>query len=129
MCAGVVVVQIDVRGLDRELAAVRHGVAGVDHEVHDHLLDLSRIGIDAAQLRIGSLVLSSMSSPISRRSMLLHAGDHGVQVEDLGLQHLPAAEREQLPGERGGPVACLHDLIDRSPVRILRTQAVSSSWP
>ena len=28
----------------RQLAAVRHRVAGVDREVHDDLLDLPRIG-------------------------------------------------------------------------------------
>ena len=49
MCARVVVVQIDVRGLDGQLAAVRHGVARVDREVHEDLLDLPGIGLDVPE--------------------------------------------------------------------------------
>ena len=33
----------DVRGADRELAAARHGVAGIDREVHHHLLELVHV--------------------------------------------------------------------------------------
>ena len=41
-----------VLGLDEELAAVRHRVAGVDGEVEQHLLDLTRIGFDLTE-RLG----------------------------------------------------------------------------
>ena len=41
-----------------------------------------------------------MSSPIRRRSIGSMSRDDVVQVEHLGLEHLPAAEREQLAGER-----------------------------
>ena len=33
-------------GLDGELAAVRHGIAGVHHHVHDDLLEASGVGLD-----------------------------------------------------------------------------------
>ena len=38
------------RGLQGEEAAARHGVAGVDREVHDHLLQLAGIGEDGADV-------------------------------------------------------------------------------
>ena len=51
MGAGVVRVERDVGGLDGQLSAVRHGVAGIDRQVHDDLLDLSGIGFDRADVR------------------------------------------------------------------------------
>ena len=51
MRSGVVRVQLDVGGLDGQLAALRHRVAGVDRQVHDDLLDLAGIGFDRAELR------------------------------------------------------------------------------
>ena len=49
MEAGVVVVELDVGGLDGQFAAVGHGIAGVDGQVHDDLLDLAGIGLDRAR--------------------------------------------------------------------------------
>jgi len=46
-----VFVKGDVGGLDGELTALRHGVAGVHGDVHDDLVDLARIGADRAQRR------------------------------------------------------------------------------
>jgi hypothetical protein len=53
MKAGVVFVERDVGGLDGKLAPGGHGVAGVDGEVHDDLLDLSGIGADRPEIRAG----------------------------------------------------------------------------
>ena len=50
MLAGVGFVQFHVGGFEGELAAVRHGVAGIEGEVHDDLLDLPGIGFDRAQI-------------------------------------------------------------------------------
>src|SRR5262245_9251825 len=46
--AHVVVVEVHVRGLDSELAAAQHGVLSVDDEIHEHLLELTRIREDRA---------------------------------------------------------------------------------
>jgi hypothetical protein len=48
-----VFVELGVRGLDRELAARWHGVTGVDHKVHDDLLDVARVDHHAAEVRTG----------------------------------------------------------------------------
>ena len=45
-------IQRDVGRLDRELAPVGHGVAGVHRQVHDDLLDLGRIGFHPSERRI-----------------------------------------------------------------------------
>ena len=93
---------------------LRHGVAGVDHQVHQHLLDLARDRRSRWPRSGRSIRRRSMSSPISRCSIVLRLRDQRVQVEHLRLQHLPAAEGQQLPGQRGGALAGLHDLLDAS---------------
>jgi hypothetical protein len=37
-------------GLDNQLAAIGHGVAGVNREIHDHLFHLTRIRLHPADL-------------------------------------------------------------------------------
>src|SRR5262249_31372299 len=49
--ARVALVELDVRGLDGERAAAGHRVARVDREVHDHLLDVAGVRLDAAEAR------------------------------------------------------------------------------
>ena len=51
----VVLVEIEVFDLDAELAAVGHGVAGVDAEVHQHLMNLRRVAENRPHI-IGRLV-------------------------------------------------------------------------
>ena len=53
----------------RSAPAVGHGVAGVEDQVHEHLLDLAGVGVDPAQVQVEA-VATSTSSPITRRSML-----------------------------------------------------------
>jgi hypothetical protein len=96
---------------DGEPAAVGHGVAGVDGEVHEDLLDLARVGLDAAELGIelgGQLHVLADGAP----QELVDARHRGVEVEDLGLQHLPAREGQELAGERRGLLAGRHDLVE-----------------
>ena len=50
--AGVGGVDLGVLGADRQRAALGHGVPRVDDEVDDDLLDLSRVGADAAERRV-----------------------------------------------------------------------------
>ena len=47
----VVLVDPEVLGLDLQPAARRHGVARVDRQVDEHLLDLSGVGHDSRQAR------------------------------------------------------------------------------
>ena len=45
---------IDVGGFQRQPAAIGHGVAGVDDDVHDRLLHLHRIDADLPQVALRS---------------------------------------------------------------------------
>ncbi len=53
MLAGVSLIELGVRGFQSQLAAVGHGVAGIQGEVHDDLLDLPGIGFHRAQVTGG----------------------------------------------------------------------------
>ena len=83
-----------------ELAAVGHRVARVDRQVHDHLLDLAGVGADPAQARAPSARTSSMSSPISRAASPPCRATTSLRSSDARLQHLLAAEGQQLAGQR-----------------------------
>ena len=92
----------DVAGIDGQRAAAGHGVAGVDREVHQHLLQLARVGQDRPQVtgERGDQLDVLAEGPAQH---FLHCGDDGVEVEYPWLYHLPAGEGEQLAGEAGRP--------------------------
>ena len=118
--ARVLLVEVDVGGLDREPAAVRHRVARVGREVEDHALDLRAVRLDRGeagrQPHADADVVAD--DPAHHR---LHAGDDLVQVEHARVQHLAAAEREQLAGERRRLLGRVGDLADL--VAVLRVGA------
>ena len=64
-------VEIGVGGFDRQLAAFRHGVAGVDRNVEDRVLELLRIGVDGPQSAAAtvSIWICSPSVDCSRSDM------------------------------------------------------------
>src|SRR5262249_12456614 len=96
MVRSVLLIELDVRNLESKPASVRHCVARIDREIHDHLLDLSGISLypssggleDRAQLYV-------FSDDAAQHS--LHLQDDRVEIEDLGLQNLLATERKELP--------------------------------
>ena len=83
-----------------ELAAVRHRIARVDDEVHEHLLELAGVGHDGARWRRG-VDTSAMSSPIRRCSIVLDARTRSLR-SITSLSFWRAAEREELRGQAGG---------------------------
>jgi len=44
-------VELDIAGLYPQMAALSHGIARVQREVQNHLLDLSRVGLHGSQRR------------------------------------------------------------------------------
>ena len=114
-------VDLDVRGLDRQRAAVGHRVAGVGREVEDHALDLRPVGLDGREVgrELDPDADVVADDPVQHR---LHAGDDLVEVDDLRVQDLAAAEREQLPGERGGLPGGARDLRHLLGVAVARQQ-------
>ena len=98
MSAREVFVERDVGGLDGQFAALRHGVAGVDGEVHDDLVDLAGIGAHCAERGAWNhYQIDILADHAGEHFQVL--GDHLVQIEHFGRQHLFAAERQQLPGQ------------------------------
>ena len=101
-----------------------HRVAGVDREVHQHLLELAGVGQHRVQAAgEGGDQLDVLAEGSAQHA--LHGGDGGVEVEDLRPHHLPAGEGEELAGEAGRPLAGPADLAEvgagrlaaRGPVR------------
>ena len=121
MARGVRLVELDVGGLDGELAAVGHGVAGVDRQVHQHLLDLARVGVDHAEVGREHLDEVDVLADEAPEHLLDPRGDL-VQVERHGLQHLLAAEGQQLAGQRRRALAGLLDLQEIVPQRVALAQ-------
>ncbi len=89
------VVEVDVGGFDRELAAIRHRVARIHDEIHDHLLDLIGIGPDVPQIGCQDRDERDMLADEPAQH-LVHLRDDDVEVEHLRLEHLPPAVGEQL---------------------------------
>ena len=88
--------------MNGEPSAVGHGVTGVDDQIHQHLLELPGIGLDAGRARAGmGGELDVFADQPAQH--LLGGAQQFVDGEPHGLQHLLAAEGEQLAGEHGGP--------------------------
>ena len=109
MPVAVVAAQHHRRGLDREAAALRHGVTRVEREVDDHLLELRAVGLHPAEL--GGEAQHELAvlahQPAEHR---LHVHEHRVELEHLRLEELPAGVGEQLPADVGGAVGGAGDL-------------------
>ena len=101
---GIVFADELVGRLDGEPAAVGHRVPRVDHQVHDHLLELARVGVHRAELRLQRRHQRDVLADEPRQHPL-EVGDTVVEVDRLGLADLPPAEGEDLAGERGGALA------------------------
>ena len=121
MVAGVRRVQIDIRGFDRELSSRGHRVARIHREVHDDLFDLTRIGPDTTQRwrqrRLETNILPD--HPLQQRLGAVH---DFVQIDVLGLEDLPTAERQQLACQRGRAFAGLVNFSNISAGVMVRRQ-------
>ena len=113
--------EVGVDGLDRQRAALRHGVAGVDGQVDDHLLELCPVGADTAETGTepGHQPDVLADQAAEKRLRLRHSA---VQVHDRRLEDLAAGEGEQLGGQRGGTSRRLLDRQGIPPPRIVGRQ-------
>ena len=99
-----------------------HRVAGVDGQVHQHLLDLRRVDADAPEGGVEprhDLDVLAEERPQHARGVR----DEGVEVDDLRLQHLLAAEGEELAHEARGPLGGAHDVLHLAQARVVRVEA------
>ncbi len=108
----------------RELAAERHGVARIDREIDDHLLELADVGLDrpeVAHLRDGERHVLADQPAQQHREIRQRL----AEIDHLRAQGLLAREREQLPHQAGRPVGVLldlHDVLERRIGRLVGVQ-------
>ena len=100
--------EVGVGGGEGEFSAFGHGLAGVDGEVDDDLLDLDGIGVDGAQFIGGAEVEADILAEETGQDPD-HVFEEEVEVEVSGLKYAAAAEGEQLRGEGGGAFCGLAD--------------------
>ena len=84
---------------DRDRSPVRHCIACIDDEVEHAVLELPRIRTRRPEVGLEL----SLDFDVARErapQQLVHAVDHPVQVDDLGLEHLLTCEPEQAPRQR-----------------------------
>ena len=126
--ARVFVVEHHVRRLDHEPAAGGHRVAGVDDEVHQHLLELAAVHLDGADVRLGAHVDRDVLAD-QPAEHLVQLGDERVDVEERRFHELLPGEAEQLPGEAARGLAGAADLVERLPDRVIGRAGPPSSHP
>ncbi len=111
-----------LRGGNRDAAAVGHGVAGVGHQVQQHLLDLRRVRADRLRRR-GELEVELDAFLDEAAQDLCEASHRVVEVVEPRRHDLAPAERQQLLGQRGGAHRGAADGVERlrhlAPRRLL----------
>ena len=119
----VALVQLYVGRFNGQRAALRHGVARIHHQVHQHLFDLSRIRAHHSQVRPQRQLQIDIlaDQPPQHRGQARH---QLIQVQHPGLQDLRPAVSQQLLGQRCRALAGLQDLLRRVMIRIARLQRV-----
>ena len=117
MQPGIARVQFHAGGLDQQLAAEWHGIPGVHREVHDHLLEVMRIGADRT---VDGLERDAHLDvlPHQAREHRPQVLDHAVEIQHARFQDLFAAEGQQLPRQSHGAFPGLGDFFHRAPERI-----------
>ena len=103
-----------IGGFNGELAALRHGIPGVDGQVHDDLFHLSWVGLHAPQ---GCLEQRYPLDVLTDQAPqhLVHVGHDRVEVDDLGLQNLLSAQCQKLLSKGCGAVGGRLDGFDARP--------------
>ena len=102
-------VDLDGRRRESKPAAIGHGVAGIKREVHDDLIDATRVGENERKLRrqlhIDCDVFANHTAKHADRLL-----DDFIQLQGPALDHLLAAVGQKLAGERGSALGRLLDL-------------------
>ena len=88
-------VQFRIRSLDKEPPSGRHGVPGVNGQIHDHLFHLAGVRADRSQiLRAADDKLDVLADQPGQQPT--HLFDDVIQIHDARLQNLQTAESEKL---------------------------------
>ena len=109
MLADVIVIQIDILSLNGQRAAIRHGIAGINCKVHDHLFYLSGVHFYIPELRIQNDAQFDTFSYYPAEHFF-DVGYHGIEVKNDRFQNLLSAKCEKLARELGRPGTRVLDL-------------------
>ncbi len=124
---GVGIIQFNSLRFNRQYAAVRHGVPGVDRQIHQHLLQLGRTRLHhkrfGAQHRIQLNVFTDHPA-----HQLFKPGDDIIDIHNLHFKDLLAAECQKLPGKLPGPDPCLIDQLQQLMVGMVQAQGVQNEF-
>ena len=104
-------VRSDAPGLDAQLAAVRHRVARVDHQVQDDLLDLTGICFDASEMVVQHYGEFDVFFDQATEHLFRVRYDL-VDIQDDWFNNLLTTEHQELARERSSTVRRLLDLLD-----------------
>ena len=120
-------VQFHVGRLDDQLAPIRHGVARVDHQVHDDLLHLAGVGANGAQIfrRTNGQFDVFANQP---RKQASHVRDRVIQIHHLRLQHLQAAESQKLACQAGSAIRRALNLLNFPGVFVRGRQRIAKKF-
>lgn len=105
-------------GSNGEPPTLRHRVPRIDDQVDDDLLQLTLIGPheDGGDLRKGR---QGNGLPQQRAKHGEQFGHHPIHVKRRRLQHLPTAERQELPRQQRGTLRGLLDVLHALPNRVV----------
>src|SRR5690348_2970435 len=111
MTRAIIFVELDVARFDQELAAVRHGVAGVETEIHEHLLDLRGVGAHGEKVfGEGELDLDFFADGFFEQRRIF--ADELVEIEIRGSENLAPRIGEELPREPRGSLGLRADFFE-----------------
>src|SRR5450759_2627326 len=95
VATGVFLIQLHVGRFNHYLAALRHGIASVHHQVDEDLLDLCRVHFDRLQVRFQHRNQVDVLGDDAAQELVC-LPHHGIDVQNFWLEHLPPAEGQQL---------------------------------
>ena len=106
------------------MAAIGHGVARIDREVHDDLLELQLIDLDRPQVAaVHNLEIDLLADQPAQHDG--EVAEHFAKIENLRAQRLLARKRHKMPHQAGGAIGALpdlHDVLERRIGRLVRVE-------
>ncbi len=110
--------ELDPVGDDGEPASLRHGVPGIDRQVHHHLLHHAAVGPNGRQIlarqEFGRDLLADQAMEHLQEIL-----DHAVELDRPDVEDRAAAEHEELLGQGGGPFRVGGDFPQVGPDRLV----------
>ena len=108
----------NVLGPDHQRPAIGHRIACIYSKIQDDLFDLSRVRFHRGEIGIRQKRIFDVLTNQTGEHFA-HLGDDGVQLKNARLQHLHAAERQQLTGHGNCAVRSFLNLLQASLPKII----------